>query len=1330
MDIKKFVSGFSPRAKMVIAASFICLAAIAMAAVFNLSNNNGWNTAQAAFTVNKSVCGTVATTCDRVGDYACSTATTGAVLYCSSDPYGRGKEWTDPKITSTGDCPKACDPSKLTSTATTTGTTTTPGAAVTSMMSPVLKMGGICVGKSDGEACVAGFPLKPLSEICGYDGTTYSYCARINAGASGGRCHVGGTKEDYCATCGEYDQDQCFCTYKKDSSSTVTDKIFTGPYEKKCGDSNTPFKNFEIYCSTGSGAAEKKACLNSTCSTGGSGCVVPPDPGCEQMNQDVVQLIEYHRNDKVTLTGQNNLDAKDGDFKTVESLLKKISDNGLSANKILFHVFVDNIAVGGSADIACASEKARDCKDDNGGQQYSCSPVGGAKTGSGCFVWSWASASGSVVSCQGRGCEITDGGNAGYCKPVSGSVTGLTCDGTGNNLGKKTEVGSYSCGGGNSTINNSYQCIEVNGKITWSDPIICGSLGCGIDGRCVGGQDCSQGRPCSTKNDQCASLCGSGWSCKAIGGTGAVSGTGHTYNINPSLGYSPYVNSGNVVGNYDGTCQNTAQGQNGCTKTGFACQGKNGFYTDTCIDSSGSSDSDSSDNSSSGSGSAYTLTYSCDQSGNCAESKVPCQYGCSKSGQNHKCAINEKDCSNPQGDDKKNEDKEKQEKEDKTAPTVSVTAPTNTVETKTADLKATTNIKSTCTYSDSVSSVSGMTMTSSDQYQHTASLTSLEKNLTNCKASHNITVTCKNAAASSNATSATGTGQTSFTVDLSKNSEYAPKVTSGMDAEKFTVANPILKAITDRPADCEYKKGSDFAIGSGTKFDTTGSYSHNAQLTGLDNNNGESYVYYVVCKDKDTCAANTPGIQIKFKVDLTGSAPTIANVTPATQNVANPTLSITTDIPATCQYKKDSTFVYGDSSATQFSNDGDYSHTVSLATYADGKYTFYVACKGKSTGTAKTLAEAIVTTISRSTTGPTISNTTAASQTTSTPTLSIVTGTAATCQFKEGADFTYGSGTQFTVDGSTAHSVVLPTLADGQHTYYVVCKDVATGEVNSSGTQIIFTIAATPMTCASLSSNDKMNDNERETTSEDDADSRYLWRSVEAGTRDKFTKVDWYAGYQFTPSGDGQVTQLCGYFGDGNTNKITLYNGSYSALATVTVSGENAWKCVNISPVSVKTDKRYYVIARVKDNPIYYEYKSGLLPRDGESATVESGIRQLASDKFGTNIKKYDYMVFGLVDVRIKLAAANTTGPEVSAPAISTSDGVISVQTNIDAICRFDRDDVDYSSMKYTFSKTSGKIHGQKICQLEAGPFTFYVKCKGATGENNASTPIQFEVTQ
>ena len=1395
MDIKNFVSRFSAQHKIIALAGFVCLAVFASAIIFNLASRNADNIAQAVLFPAPNGCAKAGETCVTVDDKACE-STSSKILNCVSNPSGATpprNEWQDSGYSNSKSCTGTTIAPCMTAPTVATTPTVAPCATISAanlvnsclgfkhiganlgvgcptdgntvctsdlaqslicqggvyignginnngactsnsctcsddwkcgcVASAVPSSGGACGGKTATTPCVWGSDVTSLTNNCGWDGADeYSYCTKMG-GASGtsGRCAFAANKEEFCRECGTVREDLCSCTYKADVNATEI-KILMGDSNKQCAVETTPFKNYELTCETGSGPADKNPCLNRQ-----SDC--QPGIGCASVNQDCVtmngkirDLIAANIAGKINDNGQiSPTVTNNGEINTINEIESVINSYGLNISAIIAHAKKGG-AYGSEEDIACAAvDVSKDCRLYNGGaEQYKCVAAGK------CRVWDWAMGA-ALVDCQGRGCDYVNGVRQTNCKqeslvvdPIAGScqLNGMTC---GKKAGWQDHV-FYCDASGNPDGNR--------GEIMDCAPGTC------ADGKCIpasGSQTCE--KSCTIDSD--CSVCGTGWTCKASNNSNnnVFEGSRYANITNNTNSYGICVQSSNP--NQD----STSDGK-GCTKTGYACQGKNGFYTDKCYDNSTAS------NASESSSNAYTLTYACNN-GNCTEAKTPCQYGCSKSSQGHSCAKSEKDCMNPseetqdpetKEEEEKKEDEEKK-KEDNTAPVVTVTAPSGKVNSKTADLKATTNLKATCTYSDSVGSVSGMTMSSSDGYQHTATLGSLETNLASCKASHNITVTCVNAAASSKTSAASGTGQTTFEVDLSANAEYAPVVTSSMDAEEFAIANPILKVTSDRPAECEYKKDAVFAIGSGTKFDTTGNYIHNTQLTGLDENDGKAHVYYVVCKDKSTCATNAAGVKIQFKIKLTGVAPKIASTTPATQTAANPTLSITTDIPSKCQYKKVSNdgtvakFVYDDGTGTQFTNDQEYSHTLplSLADYPDGKYTFQVACKGISTGEAITFADAIVTTLTRSTVGPTISNTTAANQTTNTPVLSVITGTTAICQYKEGANFVFGDTTaaQFTTDGTagaTAHSSTLPPLADGQHTFYVVCKDVATGIANATGTQIIFTVAATPMTCANLNSNDKLSDNEREAEEQDDSDSKYLWRSVESGTRDKFAKVDWYAGYQFTPTDDGQVTQLCGYFGDGNNNKITLYNGAYKEIASAQVAGEDGWKCVNITPVQVKTDKRYYVIARMKDNPIYYEYKAGLLPRDAETATVDAGIRQLATESFGNNIKKYDYMVFGLVDVKIKLAEANTTGPEVSSPAISTSDGVISVQTNIDATCRFDRDDVAYSSMRYTFSKTSAKLHEQKLCNLESGPFTFYVRCKGTTGENNASTPIQFEV--
>jgi len=312
----------------------------------------------------------------------------------------------------------------------------------------------------------------------------------------------------------------------------------------------------------------------------------------------------------------------------------------------------------------------------------------------------------------------------------------------------------------------------------------------------------------------------------------------------------------------------------------------------------------------------------------------------------------------------------------------------------------------------------------------------------------------------------------------------------------------------------------------------------------------------------------------------------------------------------------------------------------------------------------------------------------------------------------------------------------LNNLADGTHTYYVICKN-DTAEAQSELMMIMFVVnAGQADVCADLVSNDRKNNANRSYWGNQNSNSAYLWQAVETGTRDKFEKVDWHAGYQFTPEKDGKVSQLCGNFAAGTANRVSLYDGSYTELAGVQITGNDAWKCADIAPVEIKTDRRYYVIARIDNNPVYFEYKSGMLPKRTGNAVIEAGIRQSAGQQaFDYDIRKYDYMIFGLVDARVSWSPATLNGPAfITAGPNGTVAGdstVLSLITSGASECRFGREDVDYAQMSYLMGKTAADNFAQKVCGLEAGDYTFYARCRNTGGaENNMSAAITFTITQ
>ena len=370
---------------------------------------------------------------------------------------------------------------------------------------------------------------------------------------------------------------------------------------------------------------------------------------------------------------------------------------------------------------------------------------------------------------------------------------------------------------------------------------------------------------------------------------------------------------------------------------------------------------------------------------------------------------------------------------------------------------------------------------------------------------------------------------------------------------------------------------------------------------------------------------------------------------------------------------------------------------------------------------------------------PLVTNTTAATQSVSNATLSLITDREADCEYRENGGFTFGTGTDFNVTGAYNHNSGLTGVTAGAKTYYAVCKTAA-ANCFSAPLKIEFTAesaSSTEEACIGLTSNDRKNNANRSYFGTAGADSTYLWQAVETGTRDKFEKVDWYAGYQFTPEKDGKVNQLCGNFPAGAVNRVSLYDGSYEELAGAEITGDNFWRCVDIAPVQVKTDRRYYVIARIEDDPVYFEFKSGMLPKAAGNAVIEVGVRQSASSgDFGEDERKtYDHMIFGLVDVRISWAPQTLSGPSIASfePQGNVDDdrAVLSVQASDAAECRFGREDVSYDQMDYPMNKTTtGKFTG-KVCNLEKGAYTFYARCKdGGGAKNNVSAATTFTITQ
>jgi len=732
-----------------------------------------------------------------------------------------------------------------------------------------------------------------------------------------------------------------------------------------------------------------------------------------------------------------------------------------------------------------------------------------------------------------------------------------------------------------------------------------------------------------------------------------------------------------------------------------------------------SSDSDCESDEACESGACVAKEDECSSNGDCASDKV-CENGT--------CVAKEDECSS-NGDcasDKVCENGTCVAKT--TATTVSPVPISRTNATQTTSgptLTVETDIASTCQFDkrSNFTYGTGTTFDVTGAVGHTFKLNSL------ANGSHTYYVICKDNATGGLSSLITIT----FTVDLSQDLDNAPTVENRTDAV-FTTTTATLAVRTNTKSECRYNESGGFTFSAGTPFSTTGNYDHNASLTGLA---AGRRTYYVVCKDIATGAASdTRKIDFDVNLAVEENAPEIRNITSATQTGDSPVLGITTDIPATCQYKQGGTFTYGGGSSLTASNDG-YSHSISIAALTDGTYAFHVICKSRDN--AATSEESIISTVlDRPETEdgePEITNKTAGYQAKNNPTLAVTTDVAVTCQYKA-SSFTYGNGTAFTTTDGTSHSVDLSDIENGAYTYYVVCKNTATGVSNTDDFQVIFTVNVETVadTCAEMSSNDRQSDGDRSDSDTESDDTSYLWQAVENGKRGMFEKVDWFAGYQFSLNEDGSASELCAYFKKDEANKVYLFDGDYTELASAEVTGDGSWKCVDIDPVELSADTRYYLIARVNGQSINYEYKSNFLPVDTGKAVIEAGIRQTVDSTYNKSVVKYDYMIFGLVDVKISYTAESTKGPKITSTSptgtIYSSSASVSVDAANDSTCRFGRDDVDYEDMDYTLQKVSNGTYGQLVCNLGNGDFTFYVRCADKNGQaNDASAAVEFTVS-
>jgi len=187
-------------------------------------------------------------------------------------------------------------------------------------------------------------------------------------------------------------------------------------------------------------------------------------------------------------------------------------------------------------------------------------------------------------------------------------------------------------------------------------------------------------------------------------------------------------------------------------------------------------------------------------------------------------------------------------------------------------------------------------------------------------------------------------------------------VLSGLFPSSDTVSSTsvTLSLSTDVDARCKYTtsdSGMDYNDMK-KEFDITGGTGHSEPVSGLVS--GDSYIYYVRCKNTSTGVVNTISSEISFTVDGTDTTPpTITSTTSSSFTDAEDVIvTVTTNEVAYCGYSEVYSTDIDDYDAIPTS-DG-ITHKVNLGdTLLIDSYTYYVSCQDES-GNATTFPEEIL----------------------------------------------------------------------------------------------------------------------------------------------------------------------------------------------------------------------------------------------------------------------------------------------------------------------------------------------------------------------------------
>ena len=186
------------------------------------------------------------------------------------------------------------------------------------------------------------------------------------------------------------------------------------------------------------------------------------------------------------------------------------------------------------------------------------------------------------------------------------------------------------------------------------------------------------------------------------------------------------------------------------------------------------------------------------------------------------------------------------------------------------------------------------------------------------------------------------------------------------------------------------------------------------------------------------------------------------------------------------------------------------------------------------------------------------------------------------------------------------------------------------------------------------------------------------WKTNENGSLYTNRAWNYTLGYHFTPSADGVINKLGGYF-DG-TKTVYLWNKSTGELlGEASVTSSNSWNYSDISPVSVTSGTTYTVAAYLEGSGASYRNGISTFPNTYGDITI-TGSTYASGNSRPTNT--IATLMYGQVDISFVIdGGAGNSDPQINSTPVTTA--------VLDQAYSYDVDATDSNSDTLTYLLTT-----------------------------------------